>query len=126
MRKRTTKIEVYKKAAEKYFSQCDTANEEAAPKISKPYTLSGFLSAVELTREQFFSLGKTRNGQRFINATLMKIEAFIEENALNGKLSASAAANSLKYSLGWDGTGDSDRENSIVVSLSENAKALGE
>ncbi len=126
MRAKTTKIDSYKTIAKEYFSLCDTANAEAAPKIAKPYTLSGFLSAAELSREQFFSLAKSREGRKFVNATLMKIEAFIEENALSGKLSASAAANSLKYSLGWDEDDDCEKDSSIEVSLSEKVRELGE
>ncbi len=125
MRAKSSNIDSYKRIAKKYFALCDKENAESAPKISKPYTLAGFLCAAELNREQFFSLAKSREGRRFVNATLMKIEAFIQENALNGKISASAAANALKYSVCPDEKQEDEKSGSIIVSLSEKAKELG-
>ena len=55
----------------------------------------------------------------------MKIEAFIEENALAGRISANAAQNSLKYSFGWNEKEKVQEDGkSITVSLSEEAKDL--
>lgn len=123
---RTRSIATYKKLADEYFSSCDNANSASSTKIVKPYTLSGLLCALALTREQFFSLGDSREGRRFVNYVILKIEAFIEENALSGKLSASAAANSLKYSFGWNEKAESTQEGSFSVSLSDEASRLGE
>ena len=128
MIKKTKSIELYKRAAKKYFTECDKANSECSEKapFAKPYTLSGLLCALELTREEFLSLSKSREGKKFTDAALMKIESFIEENALSGRLSSSAAQSSLKYSFGWnDREKQTDRRN-ITVSLSEEARTLGE
>ena len=44
------------------------------------------------------------------NRALAKIEAFTEEYALTGDLSASAAANSLKYNFCWNDRKEKDEE----------------
>lgn len=119
-------IDTYKRKAQAYFRKCDRANGDANGKLTKPYTLSGLLCDLELTREQFFSLKKSREGRRFVNSTLTKIEAFIEENALNGKISSSAAANSLKYSLGWTDKEEEEERADIVVTLSKEAQTLAQ
>ena len=123
------KINYYKELAEKYFKECDELNKGCEGKIPivKPYTLSGLLCALGIGRESFHDLGKTREGRLFVEYVLMKIEAVIEENALSGKLSASAAASSLKYSFGWnEKEKDREEEGSIKICLSEEAKRLGE
>lgn len=126
MRAKARNIDSYKRIAKKYFELCDEQNAKAAPKIAKPYTLAGFLHAAELNREQFFSLARSREGRRFVNSTLMKIEAFIQENALNGRISASAAANALKNSFYPEEKEQAEKPSGIVVSLSDKAKKLGE
>ena len=123
---RTKSIAAYKKMAEEYFCACDIENSKSGSKIIKPYTLSGLLCALGHTKEQSFSLGDSRDGRKLINHAILKIEAFIEENALSGKLSASAAANSLKYSFGWNEKMEPATDNNFTVSLSEEASRLGE
>ena len=127
MVKKIKSIARYKELAEKYFSECDAVNSTCEPKmpLAKPYTLSGLLCALGLTRDGFYSLEKTREGRQFVEFVLMKIEAFIEENALSGRLSASAAASSLKYSFGWNEK-EKTSDEPIKISLSDEAKKLGE
>ena len=122
-----SKIEYYKRLAKKYFSSCDEANSACAEKapLAKPYTLSGLLGALELSREDFFDIGRTKAGKEFITGVMMKIEAFIEENALSGRLSSSASQSSLKYSFGWNEK-EKPADDSITVSLSDEVKLLGE
>ncbi len=126
MATKTRSIATYRRMADGYFSTCDETNAACGNKIVKPYTLSGLLCALGLTKEQFLSLGNSRDGRRLVNYVILKIQAFIEENALSGKLSASAAANSLKYSFGWNEKTESTQEGNYSVSLSEEASRLGE
>ena len=128
MIKRNKRIEYYRNLAEEYFDYCDKVNSVCEPKapIAKPYTLTGLLCALGLTREAFYCLEKTREGRRFVEYALMKIEAFIEENALSGRLSASAAASSLKYSFGWNEKDKPHEEETVKICLSEDVKRLGE
>ena len=122
------RIQEYAEAAEHYFAVCDEANSQCEPKmpLAKPYTLSGLLCCLGISRKAFFALEGTRDGRVFVNHVLTKIEAFIEENALSGRLSASAAQSSLKYSFGW---GDKERDGEdekITVTLTPEARRLAE
>lgn len=84
-----------------YFEECDRLNGTDVKKIVKPYTLSGLLYYIGLTKKEYEKLKcKKKFAEIFIQA-LAKIEAFIEEKALIGAISSSAAANTLKYSCGW-------------------------
>lgn len=126
MPKKYTPLSTYKSRAEEYFRKCDEANSTDKTKIVKPYTLSGLLCALGITKEQFFSLSKRRDGRELVNYLVLKIEAFIEENALSGKLSANAAVNSLKHSLGWNDKSEEADSESITVTLCDDIKRLGE
>lgn len=86
---------------DEYFKECDRLNGTDGKKIVKPYTLSGLLCFMGLTKKEYEKLmGKKRFAEVFVQA-LAKIEAFIEEKALIGAISSGAAANTLKYSCGW-------------------------
>lgn len=128
MGRKITNIKSYKKKADEYFALCDSENSAIDKKLplAKPYTLSGLLCALELTRDGFYSLKNTREGRIFVDFTLMKIEAYIEENALSGRISASAAASSLKYCFGWNDKEHFERNENVSVFLSNEAKELGE
>ncbi len=90
-----------KQKVEEYFDECDRLNGPDGKKIVKPYTLSGLLFYIGLTKKEYENLmGKKKFAEVFIQA-LAKIEAFIEEKALIGAISSGAAANTLKYSCGW-------------------------
>ena len=104
---------------DEYFRRCDSANDEQK-NIIKPYTLSGLLSFTELSREEFEMLLKSKTHGESLCRAKGKIEAFIEENMLTGKLSCNASLNSLKYNFGW---GEKERESekndrTITVTLS--------
>ena len=104
-----------------YFLYCDAVND-AKEEIVKPYTLSGLLSYIGVSRQEFEKLSHIRRHEKLISRAKAKIEAFIEENALTGELSINAAANSLKYNFGWGERQDRDdgesKSKSITVTLS--------
>lgn len=128
MAKKRKTIEDYRRLAEEYFDECDRANAVCSEKtpLARPYTLSGLLYALGLDRENFKRLEDTREGRPFVRNVLTRIEAFIEENALSGRISATAASNSLKYSLGWNDKDRASDTGNISISLSETARRLGE
>ncbi len=115
---------------EAYFEKCDLLNAEQK-KIVKPYTLSGLLDSAGLTRAEFEKLQSHSKYKDTVNCAKAKVEAFIEENALTGGLSSTAAANSLKYNFGW-GDKQSGAEQitqaakTIVICLEDDAAALAE
>ena len=120
-------IETYKKRAQKYFSLCDSQNVgcDAKTGLSKPYTLSGLLCALDLGKEEFYALEKKREGRKFIKYALVKIAAFIEENALSGRLSANFAQSTLKNNFGW-GEKVVTETSSVNITVSDDALKLGE
>ncbi len=122
--KNPTKAELTKLSREfaRYFSSCDLENTS---KIVKPYTVSGLLYFTNLSKEDFGELSSgSGEGAELAKRALLKIEAFIEENALNGKLSSNAAMNTLKSGFGVS-ENDTSPE-SITVTLDGAASVLGE
>ena len=111
---------------EQYFSYCDSVNEGSAKPI-KPYTLSGLMCWLGITRKEFEKLLRSERYSKSALYARSKIEAFIEENALTGGLSANAAANSLKYNFGWgEKLSDTPCEEarSLIITLDGDAKVL--
>ena len=111
------KIAEMEKKINDYFACCDSLNEENAnsKKIVKPYTLSGLLCYVGLTRHEFEKLLCRKRYADIFNRALSKIEAFTEEKALTGDLSASAASNTLKYNFGWNEAKSDDKSASSGI-----------
>ena len=109
-----------------YFLYCDAVNESQG-EIVKPYTLSGLLCYIELSRQEFEKLSRIKRHEKLISGAKAKIEAFIEENALTGELSINAAANSLKYNFGWGEKHDKNEEmqsGKVTVILSPETESL--
>lgn len=116
-------------AVNTYFNECDSINGEDAKKIKKPYTFSGLLCRMGITRKEFERLSKRNSFAPLFSSALAKIEAFTEEHALTGELSAAAAANSLKYNFGWGEhkpSADEDTAKSIRIILDGDLVKLGE
>ncbi len=127
------KIVFLEKKIKEYFDECDSVNMSGVgasdKKIRKPYTLSGLLCELGMTRGEFEKLGTRPNFAKLYMSALSKIEAFTEEHALTGALSATAAANSLKYNFGWGDTrrADADEtEKSIKIILDGDLIRLAE
>lgn len=109
-----------------YFLYCDAFNE-ASEKLIKPYTLSGLLGYIEITRAEFERLSKIRRHEKILCLAKMKIESFIEENALTGKLSSNASMNSLKYNFGWGEKQDAEEvktDGTLVFTMSPELLSL--
>lgn len=92
------KPEIFKKACDGYFALCDERNSE---KLKKPYTVSGLCLHLKITRAELEKLSKKRKLSAICKETFLKIESFIEENALLGALANNPALYSLKYNFGW-------------------------
>ena len=127
--KDTEKITLLEKKIRDYFYICDEHNE--AGKIKKPYTFSGLLYNTGLTKTEFAKLIAKPNFKKLLTSALAKIEAFTEENALIGSLSANAAANTLKFNFGWcdknkDNDNDDKQKNSIKLILDGDLIRLAE
>lgn len=111
---------------DEYFNRCDMANENQG-KVIKPYTLSGLLCHLNLSSEELSELCSVRELRKIINSAKLRIESHIEENALNGKLSGTAAINSLKCNFGWNEKAQKDEGvRSLSIVLEDGLDSLGE
>lgn len=103
-----------------YFLMCDAVNEEHEDMI-KPYTLSGLLCHLGITRQELEKLCASKKYSHILQNAMARIEAFIEENALTGELSCNASMNSLKFNFGWGENREKHEEASdknITITLS--------
>lgn len=122
--------ELLAKNIESYFLLCDSENsfgqDQKTRKPAKPYTLSGLLYHLDMSAKELEALCKTRSLSKLISAAKRRIEAYIEENALNGNLSTTAAFNSLKEHFGWSAKEtDVSDDVGFTVELSEDAERFG-
>ncbi len=114
------------KSTAEYFTSCDERNS-GQKSIIKPYTLSGLLCHLGITRREFERLMKTKKYSPVLIKAKAKIEAFIEENSLTGGLTANASSNSLKYNFGWGEKESDTAENEskkLIVVLDGDAEKL--
>ena len=110
-----------------YFELCDKKNaeDEKEKKSVKPYTLTVLLYHLDMSADELEELSKSRKLSRTIGSAKRKIEAYIEENALNGRLSPTAAINSLKEHFGWNEKNGGIMYDRLSVELSDEVKELG-
>ena len=118
----------------KYFDECDAVNERARQEnekklfIPKPYTVSGLIYSLGITRREFETL-ITKPKFSFLLEAKARIEAFIEENSLNGGLSGTASSSSLKHDFGWGRDmpdEDTGEIRHLEVRLSDDARRLAQ
>jgi hypothetical protein len=90
-----------KQEIKNYFEISDTENEQNKTKIIKCYTVTGLCCHLGISRSEFDELAEEQDTKEVILKAKLAIENFIEENMLNGKISASAAVIALKYNFNW-------------------------
>ena len=89
------------KEIDNYFKFCDSENEKNQSKLVKCYTLSGLCHYLGITRNDIGIIIENKKSEHIISNAKLTIENFIEENLLNGKISASSAIIVLKYNFSW-------------------------
>jgi hypothetical protein len=119
--------ELLSKKIDAYFDMCDALNKATAgdKREAKPYTLSGLLYYLDLSAEQMKELCEKRAYARLIGSAKRRIEAYIEENALSGRLASTAAINSLKEHFGWFDGADDGSTAPIEIYLDKDCDRLG-
>lgn len=123
-------LDVLEKSFNEYFMFCDQTNSgrNEATKIAKPYTLSGLLYSAGITKDEFIVLlgGK---GAGIAKMALLRIESFIEENTLSGRISPQAAINTLKFSPlpdEFDADKKSEGTRELIITMDDELRTLGE
>ena len=106
---------------ENYFKLCDVENEKNQTKIVKCYTVSGLCLYLGITRSDIDVIIKNIKSKHIIANANLVIENFIEENLLNGKISASSAIMVLKYNFNWtDKVTKDDDDTEIYIDFGMN------
>ena len=124
---KTTRLSGLEERVEEYFTLCDSLNTTDNKKIVRPYTMSGLLYHIGLTKHEFEQLSQVKKYSDLLRSARARIEAFIEEKSLSGELSINASQASLKYYFGWGEKAemtDSTKTQIIQVSLSDEAREL--
>ncbi len=110
--------DAFRKSCTEYFALCDAEN--AAGKLKKPYTVAGLCLHLGVSRDELSKLARHKTHAALCRETALKIESFIEENALLGALANNPALYSLKYNFGWTdkpAKPDADEQKSIKLTL---------
>ncbi|MBO5024205.1 MAG: hypothetical protein J6D11_07870 [Clostridia bacterium] len=130
----------FAKKAKKYFADCDNTvipsaacascksdDDEACfscrKKKTRPYTLSGLCLALGISKRQFNELKANKCFCNEVEMTLLKIEAYIEENCFSGNVNGTFALAILKENFGFGGE---ETQESVNISLSEEALGFAE
>lgn len=114
---------------EEYFGICDGVNLSNEKKIIKPYTMSGLLCHLGITKQEFDELLRKKQYAKVLRRASGRIEAYIEEKSLTGELSINASQGSLKYYFGWGAKEEvqTSGEGAVIkVLLSDETKRLAQ
>ena len=126
-----------KKAIDDYFSSCDDSPSSPMCAVCKdgvgdkclscikkrtPYTLAGLCQSMGMTKRRFLSLKSDDRLCGIVDGALMKIERYVEENALCGTVNNTFAQAVLKEEFGW---GREETPDSVRIELSPEAEEYG-
>ena len=90
-----------------YFLYCDSeketsTNDKGHEKITqKPYTITGLCIYLGITRETWSQYAKLAPFADIITIAKLKVENYVEENSLNGKINPIMSIFNLKNNFGW-------------------------
>lgn len=115
MRKSTITPTQFARRAADYFSRCDAEK--------RPYSLSALCLSLNITKRRFAALRGDADFAEAVEMALLKIEAYIEENSMAGKINGTLALAVLKESFGW-GEKPPQTAERVEVLMSEEVQAL--
>lgn len=128
---------VFARRAAGYFRACDAGAATAAceacdvafgdakcascpKKQTRPYTLSGLCLALDIPKRVFRSLRADKDYSQAVEMALLKIEAYIEENSISGRIGGTLALAILRENFGWGE--QAQGQGPVEVLLSEEAE----
>ncbi len=129
----------FAKRASAYFRACDNGMASAScdtcsvefgnekckvcrKKKKRPYTISGLCLALGISKKEFEKLKTNKCFSSAVEMTLLRIEAYLEENSISGAINGTLALAILKEHFGWGEKNDVPE--TVTVMLSEEADAL--
>ena len=124
---------VFARRAASYFRGCDSGMASAAcdacevrfgdarcegcrKKQTRPYTLSGLCLALGIPKRTFKSLRRDKKFAEAVEMALLKIEAYIEENSISGRINGTLALAILRENFGWGEKPEMPETVEVVVS----------
>ena len=113
-------VEELEEKIEEYFNYCDETiidnkvitNTISVP-ITKPYTISGLCVYLNICRDTLCEYEKNIIFSDTIKNAKSKIENYVEENSLTGKLNPTVSIFNLKNNFGWKDKHEID--NNVVI-----------
>lgn len=113
-------VEELEEKIEEYFNYCDETiidnkvitNAISVP-ITKPYTISGLCVYLNICRDTLCEYEKNIIFSDTIKNAKSKIENYVEENSLTGKLNPTVSIFNLKNNFGWKDKHEID--NNVVI-----------
>lgn len=119
-------------AVNSYFIWCDEQREIVTDSkgntkvVAKPYTITGLCVYIGITRDTFISYSKDPVLENVIAMAKLRVENYIEENSLNGKVNPIMSIFNLKNNFGWVDRVEVNNSQSVeVLDASDIKRMLG-
>jgi hypothetical protein len=96
--------ELFSQKVDEYFIHCDNElkkDNEGKTYYFKPYTITGLCVYLNICRDTLSEYAKDERFSDTIKKAKDKVENYIEENSLIGKLNPTVSIFNLKNNFGW-------------------------
>lgn len=104
-------LEPFKKKVDEFFELCD--------KTERPYTISGLCLHLDITRETLCNYEKKEKFFDTIKKAKLRVENYVEENSIQGKLNPTMSIFNLKNNFGWKDRLETDTDKEVLNKLDE-------
>src|SRR5574344_655238 len=105
--KKYSELELFQKKTDEYFKMCDEKE--------KPYTITGLCLYLDICRDTLIEYEKREGFIDTIKRAKNKVENYVEENSLMGKLNPTVSIFNLKNNFGWKDKTEIETNQNIKV-----------
>jgi hypothetical protein len=105
--KKYSELELFQKKTDEYFKMCDEKE--------KPYTITGLCLYLDICRDTLIEYEKREEFIDTIKRAKNKVENYVEENSLMGKLNPTVSIFNLKNNFGWKDKTEIETNQNIKV-----------
>lgn len=105
--KKYSELELFQKKTDEYFKMCDEKE--------KPYTITGLCLYLDICRDTLIEYEKREEFIDTIKRAKNKVENYVEENSLLGKLNPTVSIFNLKNNFGWKDKQEIETNQNIKV-----------